>query len=971
MKRILTLAIFLAGFAGAAAQTAATLREALQDYFRHYELAGYVPHDPYRLESVRVDKQSKTLHIYPNEPFYGQPFTPERVKLIYSQLSRLIPAPYADYRLAVYGKNETRIEELIPNLLRKDKTDRDRLWGKTRHTGQPWVQNASHPHTATKGLAGHHLMVTPSHGRYYRNGEWAWQRPTLFCTCEDLLTQSFVYPFLIPMLEKAGAIVACARERDMQTHEAIVDNDNPQRQGIYSETQQADCQWRPVTGMPGFAAPEGLLGNGDQPFQSGTAREVPATTRRSRLASATWTPDIPEAGRYAVYVSYTTRPNSVADAHYIVYHKGGRTQFRVNQRMGGNTWVYLGTFAFDKGRNDKGRVVLTNESNYAGVVTADGVRFGGGVGQTERGEAGTSAVPRFLEGARYYAQWCGLPDTLYDKDGGDNDYNDDIRSRSYLLNFLGGGSCYMPGTEGRRVPFEMALAVHSDAGLRRDGSIYGTLGICTTTDGFGNREYVSGLSRNASTDLVSLIQANVARDISQAFQTTWTLRERWDRNYGETRVPDVPAAIIETLSHQNFTDMKFAHDPTFKFALSRAIYKGILRYVSFQHGKKDCVVQPLPVHAFSALLSADGETAELAWEATPDPLEESAMPTDYLLYTRVDDGGYDNGQLVGNHTRIRVALTPGRRYSFRIAAVNDGGESFPSEELSVYRAPHSRGQVLIVNGFDRLSGPAWRETADEGGFDLEEDAGVPYGQTAALAGAQTNFSRADAGKEDEAAWGHCGDELAGKIFAGNTFDYPALHGQSIAAAGVYSYSSCSGEAFRKELISLAPFAAIDYIAGLQRDVPYNMRSYKTFDAETRACLTAYLNSGGRLLVSGAFIGSDMRQREEAAFLRDMLHCQWSGTARSDTSSYVRGLNLQFRIARHATEKRYGVPAPDALSPASQEAFSAFAYSNGQSAGCAYTGPRYRVLTMGFPFECIEDAHVRDQAMTAMLRFLLE
>ena len=38
-------------------------------------------------------------------------------------------------------------------------------------------------------------------------GCWEWQRPRLFCTTEDLFTQSFVIPYIIPMLENAGAIV--------------------------------------------------------------------------------------------------------------------------------------------------------------------------------------------------------------------------------------------------------------------------------------------------------------------------------------------------------------------------------------------------------------------------------------------------------------------------------------------------------------------------------------------------------------------------------------------------------------------------------------------------------------------------------------------------------------------------------------------------------------------------------------------
>ena len=53
------------------------------------------------------------------------------------------------------------------------------------------------------------------------------------------------------------------------------------------------------------------------------------------------------------------------------------------------------------------------------------------------------------------------------------------------------------------------------------------------------------------------------------------------------------------------------------------------------------------------------------------------------------------------------------------------------------------------------------------------------------------------------------------------------------------------------------------------------------------------------------------------------------------------------------------------------AFSDFAYCNGgYSAGVAHDGQNGRTLTLGFPFECISDAQIRAQAMSAMLQFLL-
>lgn len=131
--------------------------------------------------------------------------------------------------------------------------------------------------------------------------------------------------------------------------------------------------------------------------------------------------------------------------------------------MGGGTWVYLGTFDFDRGCDGYNQVVVTNRSQSKGLITTDAVRFGGGMGNIERGGT-VSGLPRCLEGARYYAQWAGVPYKYYSTKNGTDDYGDDINVRSLMSNWLGGGSVYMPLIKGKRVPIELSLAVHSDAG---------------------------------------------------------------------------------------------------------------------------------------------------------------------------------------------------------------------------------------------------------------------------------------------------------------------------------------------------------------------------------------------------------------------------------------------------------------------------------------------------------------------------
>ena len=84
--------------------------------------------------------------------------------------------------------------------------------------GLPWVKNMSRPNKIENGLDGRHLAIWASHGRYYSPAQsiWKWQRVNLFGTNEDLFSQTFVVPYLIPMLENAGAVVWTPRERDWQ-----------------------------------------------------------------------------------------------------------------------------------------------------------------------------------------------------------------------------------------------------------------------------------------------------------------------------------------------------------------------------------------------------------------------------------------------------------------------------------------------------------------------------------------------------------------------------------------------------------------------------------------------------------------------------------------------------------------------------------------------------------------------------------
>lgn len=941
------------------------VKERLTDYFGRYTATAKISTP--KLKSVDIDYERKTIAIHASESFAYQPFRPETVEAVYNQVKELLPGPVHYYRLTIFADGKP-IEELIPNIYRNKKKDKERMYLKTDYKGAAWVKNISRPNEISRGLQDRHIAIWQSHGNYFKNdkNEWGWQRPRLFCTTEDLFTQSFVLPYVIPMLENAGAIVYTPRERDTQKNEIIVDNDTPNA-SLYLEVGSKKAHWAAAP-IKGFAQKKAIYRDGENPFTDGTCRFIPTERKKKNKdqAFAEWVPTLPTKGEYAVYVSYRTLPNSVRDAKYLVFHNGGVTEFKVNQKIGGGTWVYLGTFEFDKGNNDYGMVVLSNESSEHGVVCADAVRFGGGMGNIERGGK-TSDLPRYLEGARYSAQWAGMPYEVYAGRKGENDYADDINTRSNTINYLSGGSVYNPQQPGLGIPLEMTMALHSDAGCSKTDELIGSLGIYTID--FNNGKLNTGIDRYASRDLADILLTQIQKDIYSSHNLSWTRRSMWNRNYSETRLPATPSTIIELLSHQNFADMQLGHDPNFKFTVGRAIYKGILQFVAGQHDK-EYVVQPLPVSNFAIRFGKKKNTLELSWKGENDPQEPTAQPREYIVYTRIGYGGFDNGTLVSK-TSHTVKIEPGLVYSFKVTAVNRGGESFPSEILSAYKAKRERERVLIINGFDRVSGPAVINTFDKAGFDLEQDPGVPYLSNISFSGAQIGFDRAQAGKEGEGSLGYSGRELEGMKIAGNTFDYPFIHGKAIQAAGKYSFVSCSDEAVENGTVTLEDYPVVDYILGMEKEDPVHKVYYKTFSSAMQRIITSYCQSGGNLFVSGAYVGSDMSGTQgNREFTEKILKYGYQSSMTDKSSNHINGLGRTITIPRTPNETSYAVPAPDCIVPV-DTAFPVFTYVPGnQSAGIAYKG-NYRTFVLGFPFESIQSEADRATIMAGILGFFTQ
>lgn len=937
--------------------------------------------------SIRIDSvaiEGEKLQLFANINCAYIPFRENNVPRIYDGIRRLLPPEWAGHDLQLFT-NGRSIEELIPLPLRSRRDKKVKPYRPFPKGAKPLVTRVSEPYTPTNGLQNRHIALWQSHGWYYepKLDRWEWQRARIFQTVEDLYTQSYVLPFLVPMLENAGANVLLPRERDSQTNEIIVDNDGcPDRSSTYLE-RPADKAWAQGEGE-GFAQLRAQYTDFENPFREGSYR-LTETIKKGEESTAEWIPDIPADGQYAVYVSYRTLPNSTDDALYTVYHQGGATQFRVNQQMGGGTWIYLGTFGFAAGKNNACKVVLSNRSEQAGrIVTADAVKIGGGMGNIARKQV--SGYPRFCEAARYWLQWAGMPDSVYSESHGQNDYTDDYKCRGIWVNYLAGGSPSNPQDRGLNIPVDLAFAFHSDAGTTLNDSIIGTLGIYYTHT--ENEVYPNGASRYLAHDLTDLIQSNIVRDVRTLYEPRWSRRGMWNQSYYEARVPRVPTMLLELLSHQNFADMRYGLDPRFRFTVSRAVYKGMLQFLCWQYDM-DYVVQPLPVDHFALRMSGDHEV-ELTWQPVDDPLEPTAKAEQYIVYTRIGNGDFDNGVLVkGNAYRTR--LPAGVVCSFKVTAVNRGGESFPSEILSAGRSLQDKGTVLVINGFDRVSAPAdfvAPAPADTllAGFLDRLDHGVPYVKDFSYIGSMKEFRRSIPWMDDDAAgFGDSYGNYEGQVIAGNSFDYPSVHGAAILRAG-YSFVSCSDEAVESGQTDLNAYRYADLILGKECQTKMGRGgvkplAFKTFSREMQQAIEAYCQQGGNLFVSGAYVASDLwdnrlvaSQETDRRFATEVLKYRWR-TGQAAATGVVKSVDLpwgdpqeRYKFHHELNSDCYAVESPDALEPADAQVKTVLRYAeNNLSAGIAYDGD-YKTVVLGFPFETLCTEAERDVLMQRILKF---
>ncbi len=772
---------------------------------------------------------------------------------------------------------------------------------------------------ATSGaLTQRHIYVSQGHGWAWTETEWwerwATQRGNTWGIVEDFVNAEAINQYLVHYLRNAGATVHTVREADMQSAWVIVDDgdgtDHPAN-GRYEEVGEFATSTAP--GFRNFQAP---YPSGTNPMLLGESRY--AYTTSTPQAFARWTPNVPENGEYAVYVSYAASANRSHAAHYVVNHAGGSADYVVDQTRHGNTWVLLGTHYFYAGTHwDTGSVHLTSvtDTNIGEtVVSADAVRLGGGMGVIARGtgsgltDGPTSGRPRWEECSRYAAQFNGAPESVYDYSSSDN--KDDVGTRSRYAAWQ-----HEAGEDA------VFVSWHTNAP---------NPGVGTSTYVYGpnepNGDYLF-TGTTGSDVLAEFLHHEVVQDIRNGYDEGWTdrgIRSAWFGELNPSHNDEMPAALVEVAFHDTESDCQKLQDPRFRQLAARAFYQAIVRYFAWQDGSEPVFLPEAP--AGISLISTGPGFARLTWTPSPtDTLELGGdAATGYRVYASDDGRAFDGGLDVGDTTTYDLIGLPAATTRFyRVTATNAGGESFATPVVAIRQDEFGQKGALIVGAFDRL----------------DRHAQIP---------------------EDLAPWdlGTVNHMFLSRM---NRFDYVVEHASALAAADMPFDSAWHDAPLTLDL--LLDYSLVDWWCGEQST------RLESLAQDELDLLSAYVTQGGRIIVSGSEIGWDLvangSPQDQAAF-GTLFQAHYLGDdAGSYTIALPSGLAISLDDGTHGT---YDVDYPDLIGPLGQA--SAVGTYEGDPARPA--GSIYRLANgagaalLGFPLEAVHPQAARHQLMAQLL-----
>ena len=366
--------------------------------------------------------------------------------------------------------------------------------------------------------------------------------------------------------------------------------------------------------------------------------------------------------------------------------------------------------------------------------------------------------------------------------------------------------------------------------------------------------------------------------------------------------------------------------------IARATYQGLLTYFrNVDNHETPAVRLPTAVTGLHVESNESG-SATISWVAPAANSYLGDAATGYRIYGSTNGYGFDGGTAVEgekSNSATLKDLDPKQIYYFKVVAVNEGGESAPSEVVAVLPKGGAK-QVLVVNGFD------WVD--------------------------RTMDPKQSVGKD-----GSTVDRVRPR--QSNSRDYVIQVATAVeAAAPDTQVESSSNEAVIHGAVDLTKYHAVIWILGQEST------KNRTFDETEQKKVEAFIAGGGNLLVSGTEIGWDLDHEDHGRdFYQKTLKARF---AADDAGTYELagapdGIFADMPKVKFDDGKQfYDAAYPDVMSP-EEGAKVALAYANAAGAAgiqAAGTGGRGSVVLLGFPFETIMPAADRAAVMKRVLEF---
>ncbi|MEZ6083492.1 MAG: hypothetical protein R3E58_05990 [Phycisphaerae bacterium] len=480
----------------------------------------------------------------------------------------------------------------------------------------PTATSPSQPAGALTGVV---IYCAAGHGWTADTDAWILQRPGELEGMNEDYGNVDQLNYFVHYAFNAGATVVPFRPVGFQNEEIVIDNADPDvtYAGAWSSNST----------------------NAKYYGQNSSDRYRFASADVKETATARYSANIAVTGFYPVYCFTIASSNRVPQT-YRIKHSGGTSAIVIDHREVGNGWIWLGEYHLVAG--DEAYVEISNESSVAGVVVADAIRWGNGIGDTVATSQNiVSGYPRNEECARYWAA-----SELGDKangfsaasiwDSSDSDQSDNVSTASRWareMNQVPAGGVLVDRWKRAYLEF------HTNA---FNGSARGTVALEHVTSPTTNQNaFATFISDEVEDDMIL-----ATNSMDSPYEHEWADRTGSvvAGSYGAIGTAgngdEFDATLLEVAFHDNQTDAELLRDARVRAAVARASVQGLIRFLNSLPGSPVPLVFPPDRPTAVRVADLGDGTVKLDWVAPVDGEIEGGVAADYAVYSSTNGFGF-------------------------------------------------------------------------------------------------------------------------------------------------------------------------------------------------------------------------------------------------------------------------------------------------------------------------------------------